>query len=359
MIRHFQIGDIVRLQRLSRHAAKLNIERAVTSPRTPNRVALTHFFPWITTNVITEVLQQDANGLARAGIIQLRKRLNRPEADIVFLTPDLAAPNGHPAIWQKLIPHAVHAATKMDILRVYVDLPDQPLPVETVSHVGFSLYCRETILRLSRPRPTADIWTDVRAETPQDAWALQQLYARSTPKPVQQAEGIQAESDESKPPILQGWLPGDSDGFVLLEQGEILGYLRITEGVRGVWLDVWLDPGFRPGQFNQLIHFASAHLHRTHVFKPIYIGVRDYQGGLKGVLGDFGFAPVTDRVRMVKHVMAWAKSPKAQTTPALDAVREALPAAVPLPTTFTEYPLRIDDTTTRRFGGRFGGRLGN
>ncbi len=100
MIRHFQIGDIVRLQRLSRYAAILDIERAVISPRSPNRVAITHFFPWITTKVITEVLQQDANGLARSGIIQLRKRVNRDEADVVFLAPDLAAPRGHPAIWQ-------------------------------------------------------------------------------------------------------------------------------------------------------------------------------------------------------------------------------------------------------------------
>ena len=56
MIRHFNLGDILLLQRLGPQAAKLNIERAVTSPRTTSRVALTTFFPWITTKVITYVL---------------------------------------------------------------------------------------------------------------------------------------------------------------------------------------------------------------------------------------------------------------------------------------------------------------
>ncbi len=220
----------------------------------------------------------------------------------------------------------------MGISRIYVDLPDQPLPVETFANVGFTLFTRETILRISQPRLAADIWTDVRPKSSKDEWALQQLYARSTPKPVQQAEGASTES-ETKAPILQSWLPGETCGFVLLDKGEIRGYLRMTEGIRGVWLTLWLDPKFKPGQLNQLIHFASAYLHEKGVAKPIYVGVRDYQGGVKGVLGDFGFAPVTDRVRMVKHVMAWAKAPQAVTSPALDAVREAMPAAMPIPKT--------------------------
>ncbi len=330
MIRHFNLGDILLLQRLDRQAAKLNIERAVTSPRTTSRVALTTFFPWITTKVITHVLQQDANGLARSGIVQLRKRLNRAEADVVFLAPDLASPDGHPAIWQKLLPHAVQEAANIGISRVFVDLPDQPLPIETFCQVGFTVFTRETVWRLSRPRGTADLWPDVRPQMPQDEWGMTQLYGRSVPKPVQQAEGAFSDERGYRLPIVQGWLPGESVGFVLWAGDEMQGVLRITEGERGVWLDLWLDPEFKSDQLNQLIHFASSYLFRHRVYKPIYLGVRAYQGGMKGVLDDFGFAPVTDRVRLVKHVLAWAKAPQPQTIPALEAVREALPAAVPV-----------------------------
>lgn len=329
MIRHFNLGDILLLQRLGHQAARLNIERAVTSPRTTSRVALTTFFPWITTKVITYVLQQEANGLARSGIVQLRKRLNRPEADVVFLAPDLASSDGHPAIWQKLLPHAVQEAANIGISRVFVDLPDQPLPIETFCQVGFTVFTRETVWRLSRPRGTVDLWPDVRPQMAQDEWGMIQLYGRSVPKPVQQAEGAFSEEQGYRLPIVQGWLPGVSVGFVLWAGDEMQGVLRITDGERGVWLDLWLDPQFQSDQLNQLIHFASSYLFRHRVYKPIYLGVRAYQGGMRGVLDDFGFAPVTDRVRMVKHVMAWAKAPQPQAVPALDAVREALPAAFP------------------------------
>ncbi len=343
MIRHFNLGDILLLQRLGRQAAILNIERAVTSPRTTNRVALTTFFPWLTTKVITHVLQQEANGLARSGIVQLRKRLNRAEADVVFLAPDLASPDGHPAIWQKLLPHAVQDAAKLGISRVYVDLPDQPLPIETFSQVGFTVFTQETVWRLPRPRETSELWPDVRPQTAQDEWGMSQLYGRSVPKPVQQAEGAFSDERGDRLPIVQGWLPGESASFVLWAGDEIHGVLRITEGERGVWLDLWLDPQFRPDQLGQLIHFASSVLFRRRVYKPIYLGVRAYQGGMKGVLDDFGFAPVTDRVRLVKHVLAWAKAPQPQTIPALEAVREALPAAVPITQVVGDRGLGIGD----------------
>ncbi|MBP7962164.1 MAG: hypothetical protein KBG20_17395 [Caldilineaceae bacterium] len=330
MIRHFNLGDILLLQRLGRQAAILNIERAVTSPRQTNRVALTTLFPWLTTKVITHVLQQEANGLARSGIVQLRKRLNRAEADVVFLAPDLASSDGHPAIWQKLLPHAVQEAANLGISRVFVDLPDQPLPIETFCQVGFTVFTRETVWRLSRPRGTSDLWPDVRPQTAQDEWGMTQLYGRAVPKPVQQAEGAFSDERGYRSPIVQGWLPGESASFVLWAGDEIHGVLRITEGERGVWLDLWLDPHFQPDQLNQLIHFASSYLFRRRIYKPIYLGVRAYQGGMKGVLDDFGFAPVTDRVRLVKQVLAWAKAPQPQTIPALEAVREALPAAVPI-----------------------------
>ena len=343
VIRHFNLGDILLLQRLGRQAAILNIERAVTSPRITSRVALTTFFPWITTKVITHVLQQEANGLARSGIVQLRKRLNRAEADVVFLAPDLASPDGHPAIWQKLLPHAVQDAANMGIARVFVDLPDQPLPIETFCQVGFTVFTRETVWRLSRPRATSELWTDVRPQTAQDEWGMTQLYGRAVPKPVQQAEGAFSDERGYRSPIVQGWLPGESAGFVLWAGDEIHGVLRITVGQRGVWLDLWLDPQFQPSQLNQLIHFASSYLYHQNVNKPIYLGVRAYQGGMKGMLSDFGFAPVTDRVRLVKQVLAWAKVPLAQAVPALDVVREALPAASPLLKVVGEWGLGIRD----------------
>ena len=79
----------------------------------------------------------------------MQKRPGRPEADILLLAPALDTTWGHPAIWQKLLSHAINEAPHQGLARLYADVPDQPLPVNTFSHVGFRVYTRQTIWRLS------------------------------------------------------------------------------------------------------------------------------------------------------------------------------------------------------------------
>jgi len=90
---------------------------------------------------------------------------------------------------------------------------------------------------------------------------------------------------------------------------------------------------------------------------PIYIGVREYHGGLSTILTDYGFAPFTDRAKMVKHVVQWVRNPAPLLAPALENIREV----VPTPFVFPEEPhssevrgRRQDATTavvTRHPGG--------
>jgi hypothetical protein len=45
--------------------------------------------------------------------------------------------------------------------------------------------------------------------------------------------------------------------------------------------------------------------------------VRDYQGGLRGVLFDHGFEPYTRRSRLVKHLAVRVKAVEPATAPAM------------------------------------------
>ncbi len=334
MIRSFQLGDIFLIQSLSRVSTKLNTIQDLLQPYPALGMALTAVLHWDETKILTYVLHQHQHKLARTGFLQAQKRPGRPEADILLLAPALDTSRGHPAIWEKLLSHYINAATKQGIARLYVDVPDQPLPVASFTHVGFKAYTRQTIWRL----PTTGIeWVGdqlpntIRPQHKEDEWGLRRLYDRVTPKLVQQAEGQQMH-EMVNPPILDWWQPFVRTSFVLIEKNQIEGCIRIGYGQRGVWLQLWVDTTLPDSsKIHQLVRYALTEVSKHNVQKPIYLGVRDYHGALGTVLSDYGFAPFTDRAKMVKHLVQWVKASESILKPALDTVPEAVAAQYLLP----------------------------
>lgn len=337
MIRPFQLGDIFLIQRLGSQATKLNIIQSLLQPQSASWASLTAVVPWNDARVATYVLNQQGHGLVGNGFLQVQKRPGRPEAEIVRLAPGLDTPRGHPAIWEKLLAHYHAEATHQQIARIYVDVPDQPLPVHTFSHVGFRTYTRQTIWRLNAfdaSVPSGQSSAEIRPQGPLDEWPLQQLYARTVPEAVQLAEGMQAGQGDSpvKPPILEWWLPGVVDRLVMERRGEIVGAVQIVQGPRGYWLQPWADL-YDPNP--QVIHTLLRHaLHviwRRAITQPIYVGVCEYHGGLGAILSDYGFAPFTDRAKMVKPVVQWVRETALDALPALEHARRVAPAHFTIP----------------------------
>jgi hypothetical protein len=332
----FQISDIFLLQRLGRQATRLETTQTLLQPYSPVAAALTALVPWSLVlrdmaQIMTYVLRQQGHGLASVGFMQAQKRASRPEVDITLLSPALDAAYGHPAIWQKLLAYYINeVAPAQNIARIYI--------VNTFTQVGFKVYTRLTIWRLA-PQVDAPAFTPAQAalqETirPQmrtDEWALQQLYARVTPQPVQQAEGMQADN-AVKPPILDWWHTGARRSFVLEQQGEIQGCVALTRGRRGIWLQLWTDTQNPDTNVVQaLLRFAIRSLNHDPLRLPIYLAVRDYHGGLESMLGDYGFAPFTDRARLVKPVVQWVKITASLPKAVLEPAREAVPTRFTLP----------------------------
>jgi hypothetical protein len=114
-------------------------------------VALGAVLPWTMIRALTYVLRQHGHGLVHEGFLQMVRRSERPEADLLWLAPSLDAPNGHPAIWNKLLSHLAHDAGSQGIERIYADVPDQPLLVNTFAAVGFQPFCRQTVWRCFDP----------------------------------------------------------------------------------------------------------------------------------------------------------------------------------------------------------------
>ena len=164
MIRPFQPGDFYLIQRLSRQAMLLPCARNFLQPTSSLSLALSTVAPWVTVRATTYVLRQHGHGLVHEGFLQMLRRANRPEAEILCLAPSLDAPTGHPAIWNKLLSHLSHEVSSLGVNRIYAEVPDQPLLVNTFAAVGFQPFCRQTVWRCFEPvsythltLPTSDL----------------------------------------------------------------------------------------------------------------------------------------------------------------------------------------------------------
>lgn len=329
MIRPFQFSDIFLIQRLGRQAAKLNIVQALLQPQSAFWASLSAAIPWNDAKAATYVLRQHGHGLVRLGFLQVQKRSGRPEAEIVRLAPDLDSALGHPAIWEKLLAHYTAIAAQQQIVRLYVEAPDQPLSIHTLSHVGFRSYARQTIWRLPHHQlagRTHSISADIRPRSKADDWALQQLYMRTVPKAVQMAEGMDGDPPV-KPPILDWWGPGTCNCFVLEKRQEVIGALQFIQGTRSVWLQLWTDMNNPDTTItHELLRYGLMLTQKRELNRPVYVGVCDYHGGLSAILADYGFAPVTDRVKLVRPVVKWIREPALESVGPLESPAYVAPA---------------------------------
>jgi len=344
VIRPFQPGDIFLIQRLSRQALPLPCARTFLYPASSLSIVLGALLPWATLRASTYVLRQDGHGLVHEGFLQIVRRPERPEAELLWLAPSLDAPDGHPAIWNKLLSHLAHDAGGQGIERIYADVPDQPLLVNTFASVGFQPFCRQTVWRCFAPgvvqaEPEGSV---AYPRTGADDWDLLRLYLATVPEPVQSAEGAIG-APTSVAPIVENLRPDQGVTYVVRAADELLGAFQLLRGVHGAWLHIWLDT-LQPDTHKARVLFEHAlalvAMHR--LATPLYFAASDFQGGLDGLLDDLGFAPFLDRVRMVKHVMKWVRDSAPTSIPVVETVGEVAPTSFAPPGVATTVATTID-----------------
>lgn len=293
------------------------------------RAVLGSLIPWDETKVMTYVLRQEGHSLVSSGFLQVQKRPGAPEQDLLCIAPGLEARDGHPAIWTKLVAHCLHAAMDQGIARIFCNVNDQPLPINTLMGAGFQTYGRETIWRLFSP--TAESYADAitaefRRLQASDVWGLAQLYTAVAPAPVQQAEGWSGQPDSTLP-MLTTWCASHGATYVMVEDGTIVGAIQIVEGRYGCWMQIWTDT-LRPDGYcvRQLLYFGVTVARDRYLRMPAYVAVPDYQGGIAAFLAELGFVPFSDRVKMVKQVVQRVRESVAAPAPVLETIGETVPA---------------------------------
>jgi hypothetical protein len=324
VIRPFALADVLLLSSLQRSDTPLAIEHILTHPRPPLWLALTAPWPWAGMGVATYVLKD--HGQEGAGFVQLLKRTARPEADLLHLAPAIPmnpdCEQDPLPVWRQLLSHCAEEAAQYGIERVYVSIPDGGPEQACLGETNFRLYTRETIYRLGTlPEISKVVPAGYRRQRPQDSWALQRLYTRSTPMLVQQAEG--ALSGRPGSPPMSWWEPERWRGVVWTPSGEVRGVVQVHLGRAGHWLRVLGTNVMTTREVRGLIEQGLRLLEpgrRSWRGKPlpVYATVREYEIGLSAALIGFGFAPYTDRARFVRHTLSTYQ----KRIPALLGVRE-------------------------------------
>ena len=177
------------------------------------------------------------------GLAQTRTRPDRPEQDIIFLSPALTHGNGSHAIWQRLLSNVCIKAGESGHHRIYARIDNSTEDaLQIFRHVGFSSYTQEHIFLLSDAilacNKTEDIY--LRKQTSADSWSLQRLYAAITPRKVQVAEGLAQGQWQISNHLFRHH--GQRLGFVWESDGEILAVFHVYTGKKGCWFKMLIHP---------------------------------------------------------------------------------------------------------------------
>lgn len=297
----------------------LGLEEALTQTYRPLLAALVGCLPLEGRGVVTYVCAKLEENQQMAGFGQVRVRKGKSEADVVYLTPSLSVVKDAKTIWCRLLEELCIEAGERGVQRIFARLPEDGAEAETFQRVGFSIYTREDIFRLAQIPPDLAHTKTVRPQQPTDSWGLQGLYADVAPRLVQQVENTTiSEWENTSAPWRK---QARQEGYVLEDQGEIIGYLRIRQRQTGHWLEILLHPRAYE-RANELVE-QSLSLLTEYPPRPIYCCVRRYQGGLRAPLEARGFQQFASQCLMVKYTTVLIKEPVLKRVATLEKRAEA------------------------------------
>ena len=202
-------------------------------------------------------------------------------ARLSFLAPDVPLPS--PLLAGIIEAMAVQVGERGG-LRILGEVDSEHTLYEGLRQVGFGVYARQRIWQLEG-LPTGQTLPGLRRAHPgADTAAVRFLYANLVPGLVQQVE---------PPPA------NHSQGLVLYKGNELLVYVEIRYGARGVWVQPYVHPDAE-SVAEPLIRMLRDLPYRRG--RPVYVCVRSYQSWLEPVIEHLGAEPSAPQAVLVRHL---------------------------------------------------------
>ncbi|MGD8750802.1 MAG: hypothetical protein PVG14_05235 [Anaerolineales bacterium] len=295
MIRPFDLRDLPLLHRYRNRGLFLDSAQVMTrGPMLVSGVLLSYLAP--STGIFTLVCQDEEDeGQTLMG--QVVHTTESPFARVSFLAPvDALDCSG----LSELLDHLVHRAGKRGAFHLIAEVDDNSVTFESLRRAGFGVYARQRIWKLEGEAPdsgTENLWRPVRA---QDSIAVLSHYHSLVPGLVKQIEPLTADHLE---------------GLVSWEQGEVLGYVDLKYGHRGIWTMPIIHPDVQnvDNHLTSLLQYLPDRRSR-----PVYICVRSYQSWLESAVENIGAKQGPFQAVMVKHLAVRRRVKSAFALPQLE-----------------------------------------
>jgi len=303
----FDLRDSLPVQKLVGHGISLDPRTQLTQGLHVLRNA---FFAPLHPRSRTETIVADRDGNT-FGFAQMMHRRGTASAYLRCIAPReiLSQPAG-----SDLIEELLRAAGRREAQHLLADVEEKSDAILFLRRAGFSVYAREEIWTAAPPFTAASAFPPgtfqpLSFAKPQSVHAL---YCSIVPALVYQVEG----------------LPFRPKGWVIFEEGQLVGFFQIHSGARGIWM----EPFFHPEAL-RAAEWIGAWLAALppHPPEPVFVCVRSYQEWLGPILSDFGFTRFGRRAVLVRRVVVPVPVREGVPLPAVE--KSATHATSYLPTT--------------------------
>ena len=236
-------------------------------------------------------------------------------AHLTFLAPDNASDMLH---FAPILDYMVALSGERGAFRLLADVDEHTEAFEVLRQGGFAIYTRQRIWQWTEEKlndllakipdpPLANNW---RTANGRDTIAIRSLYNNLVPGLVQQAEPFVAQHPK---------------GLVYYQDGELLAYVELQYGHRGIWAQPFIHPDAE-GISDHFLHFLQK-LRNRHS-RPVYLCVRSYQSWLETAIDELGAECGPKQAVMVKHLAVQQKALRTLTLPALEGGQAEISAPI-------------------------------
>jgi hypothetical protein len=217
-------------------------------------------------------------------------------ARLTFLTPQSALET---AALPQLLEALVVGSAAFGAHRLVAEVDEYTPAFDALRFSSFSIYARQRIWRMNFAESESPNGSGWRVASSFDQIALRSFYNNVVPGLVQQVEPF-----TNHP----------ARGLVLRDGSELLAYVELKYGYRGIWVNPFFHPDVQqPAALLQDLMF-SLPFRRG---RPVYICVRTYQSWLEPALEDLGAEAGPRQAVIAKHLVIPQKAVRVFALPAL------------------------------------------
>ncbi len=268
--RALELFDLPKLPRYRDEVLTLDSRRALTRG---NPLSASSFVSYLNPKrrIYTGVMENGKKEEFIGGIVQ---RAEESFARLAYLAP-ADAPFA-------LIDHLSAHAGKWQAHQIVAEIDEASATFPSLRRCGFAVYSRQRIWDLSDISLSSDSSSDWREQKDVDMIGIQSLQRKIVPPLLQQVESFT-----------------HSSNGLICQADELLAYVDITYGTRGIFL----HPLFHPNTDNireKLLHLLANIPNRRE--RPLFLCVRSYQAWIESFLDEIGAKAGAQQAIMVKHL---------------------------------------------------------